>query len=52
MNESEFEAQLKADGYQEIELQELVPRPRKGQAQTSFRGPGLGPLGHVSRYPR
>jgi hypothetical protein len=31
MNEIEFEAQLKADGYQEIELQELVPRPGKGR---------------------
>ena len=35
MNEIEFEAQLKADGHQEIELQELIPRPGKGrQAQT------------------
>jgi hypothetical protein len=42
MNEIEFEAQLKADGYQEIELQELIPRPGKGrQAQTSFRHSGL-----------
>jgi hypothetical protein len=29
MNESDFEAQRKADGYQEIELQELVARPGK-----------------------
>jgi len=29
MNESEFEAQLKADGYTEVETQDLDPRPGK-----------------------
>jgi hypothetical protein len=41
MNESEFEAQLKADGYQEIELQELVPRPGKGRHRHHFAIRGL-----------
>src|ERR1700729_3882310 len=41
MNESEFEAQLKADGYQEIELQELAPRPGKGRHRHHFAVRGL-----------
>jgi quercetin dioxygenase-like cupin family protein len=41
MNESEFEAQLKADGYQEIELQELVTRPGKGRHRHHFAVRGL-----------
>jgi hypothetical protein len=41
MNEREFEAQLKADGYQEIELQELVPRPGKGRHRHHFAIRGL-----------
>ena len=36
MNESEFETQLRADGYQEIELQELAPRPGKGRHRHHF----------------
>ena len=31
MNESDFEAQLRADGYTEIEAQKLAPRPGKGR---------------------
>src|SRR5712691_2622756 len=31
MNEIEFEAKLRADGYSEIETQDLLPRPAKGQ---------------------
>lgn len=31
MDEHEFEAQLKADGYTEIERQTLEPRPGKGR---------------------
>ena len=41
MNASEFEAQLKADGYQEIESQELVPRPGKGRHRHHFAIRGL-----------
>ena len=41
MNESEFEAQLKADGYQEIELQELAARPGKGRHRHHFAVRGL-----------
>jgi quercetin dioxygenase-like cupin family protein len=41
MNQSEFEAQLKAEGYQEIELQELAPRPGKGRHRHHFNIRGL-----------
>jgi hypothetical protein len=41
MNESDFEAQLKADGYQETELQELVARPGKGRHRHHFAVRGL-----------
>ena len=41
MNESDFEAQLKADGYQEIELQELAARPGKGRHRHHFAVRGL-----------
>jgi quercetin dioxygenase-like cupin family protein len=37
----EFEARLKADGYQEIELQELNPRPGKGKHRHHFAVRGL-----------
>jgi hypothetical protein len=36
MNECEFEAQLKADGFQEIEKQTLAPRPGKGRHRHLF----------------
>jgi hypothetical protein len=36
MNESEFEMQLRADGYQEIELQELATRPGKGRRSAAW----------------
>src|ERR1700738_4053144 len=36
MNESDFEAQLKADGYTEIETQTLEPRPGKGRHRHLF----------------
>ena len=36
MNEGEFEAQLKADGYTEIETQNLDPRPGKGRHRHLF----------------
>jgi len=41
MDQSEFEAQLKADGYQEIEMQELAPRPGKGRHRHHFAIRGL-----------
>lgn len=41
MDQREFEAQLKADGYQEIELQELAPRPGKGRHRHHFAIRGL-----------
>jgi quercetin dioxygenase-like cupin family protein len=41
LNRSEFEAQLKAEGYQEIELQELAPRPGKGRHRHHFAIRGL-----------
>ncbi len=41
MNEIEFEAKLKADGYTEIETQNLQPRPAKGQHGHSFSIRGL-----------
>jgi quercetin dioxygenase-like cupin family protein len=36
MNESDFEAQLRADGYTEIETQNLDPRPVKGRHRHLF----------------
>jgi hypothetical protein len=41
MSEIEFEAQLKADGYQEIELQELATRHGKGRHRHHFAIRGL-----------
>jgi hypothetical protein len=41
MNETEFGARLKADGYQEIELQELAHRPAKGKHRHHFAIRGL-----------
>ena len=41
MNESEFEAQLKADGYTEIETQTLAPRSGKGRHRHLFAIRGL-----------
>jgi quercetin dioxygenase-like cupin family protein len=41
MDQREFETQLKADGYQEIELQTLVPRPGKGRHRHHFAIRGL-----------
>ncbi len=41
MQHGEFEAQLKADGYQEIEHQELAPRPGKGRHRHLFAIRGL-----------
>jgi quercetin dioxygenase-like cupin family protein len=41
MNEREFETQLKVDGYQEIELQDLVARPGKGRHRHHFAIRGL-----------
>jgi hypothetical protein len=41
MNEREFEALLKADGYQEVELQELAARPGKGKHRHHFAIRGL-----------
>ena len=35
MTEVEFEATLKADGYTEIEVQTLEPRPGKGRHRHS-----------------
>jgi len=41
VNEHEFEAQLKADGYTEIELQTLAPRPGRGRHRHVFAIRGL-----------
>ena len=41
MNESEFEAQLKKDGYTEIEMLDLAPRPGKGRHRHLFAIRGL-----------
>jgi quercetin dioxygenase-like cupin family protein len=41
MNEIEFEAKLRADGYAEIETQDLQPRPAKGQHGHPFSIRGL-----------
>jgi hypothetical protein len=45
VNESEFEAQLKADGFQEIEKQTLAPRPGNGSHRHLFAVRGLVPSG-------
>ena len=41
MNENDFEAQLRADGYTEIENQTLEPRPGKGRHRHLFAIRGL-----------
>lgn len=41
MNEGEFETQLRADGYTEIERQDLAPRPGKGRHRHLFEIRGL-----------
>ena len=41
MNEREFESQLKADGFQEIEMQELAARPGTGRHRHHFAIRGL-----------
>ena len=41
MNEIKFEAKLRADGYTEIETQDLQPRPAKGQHGHPFSICGL-----------
>ena len=41
MDQREFEAQLRTDGYQEIELQEMAPRPGKGRHRHLFAIRGL-----------
>ena len=41
MNEQEFERQLKADGFQEIERQQLDPRPSKESHRHHFEIRGL-----------
>ena len=41
MNENDFEAQLRADGYTEIETQNLEPRPGKGRHRHLFAVRGL-----------
>jgi quercetin dioxygenase-like cupin family protein len=41
VNQHEFEAQLKADGYQEIEMQELATRPGKGRHRHHFAVRGM-----------
>jgi len=41
MNESVFETQLRADGYTEIETQNLDPRPGKGRHRHLFAVRGL-----------
>ncbi|GAC1425492.1 MAG: hypothetical protein NVSMB62_22620 [Acidobacteriaceae bacterium] len=41
MNEIDFEAKLRADGYTEIETQTLAPRPAKGEHGHPFAIRGL-----------
>lgn len=41
MNEQDFEAQLRTDGYAEIETQALEPRPGKGRHRHLFAIRGL-----------
>ena len=41
MNEIDFEAKLRADGYTEIETQDLQPRPAKRQHGHPFSIRGL-----------
>ena len=41
MNEDDFTAQLKADGFTEIETQSLDPRPGKGRHRHLFEIRGL-----------
>ena len=41
MNESDFTAQLKADGFTEIDTQSLDPRPGKGRHRHLFEIRGL-----------
>jgi hypothetical protein len=41
MDQHEFEARLKVDGYQEIEMQELATRPGKGRHRHHFAVRGL-----------
>ena len=41
MNENDFELQLRADGYTEIESQDLAPRPGKGRHRHLFAIRGL-----------
>jgi len=41
MNEQDFDAQLRADGYTEVETQTLEPRPGKGRHRHLFAIRGL-----------
>jgi quercetin dioxygenase-like cupin family protein len=41
MDQREFERQLKADGFQEVELQTLPPRPGKGRHRHHFAIRGM-----------
>jgi hypothetical protein len=41
MDQHEFELQLKADGYQEIEMQTLASHPGKGRHGHLFAARGL-----------
>jgi hypothetical protein len=41
MNETEFAEKLKADGYTEIETQDLQPRPGKGRHRHLFAVRGM-----------
>ena len=41
MNENDFEKQLRADGFEEIEHQNLEPRPGKGGHRHHFEIRGL-----------
>ena len=50
MNESEFESQLKTDGYTEIETQNLDPRPGKGRHRHLFAVRGTRSLWHLYRH--
>src|SRR5262249_55257288 len=41
MNQSDFKQQLNVDGFTELEMKRLVPRPGKGRHRLLFEGRGL-----------
>jgi len=50
MNEIDFEAKLRSDGYTEIETQDLTAAAGKGQQRASFLDPGPRSRWHLHRH--